>query len=349
MFGSRREFLAVTAASLSAASALAGAGDRPSTGMGVVLDSYAVRMRVGKNTGFGDPLKFLAFCRERRLGGVQLPIGVRDAEYVKKLRSMLDESGMYLEGSIRPPRDKTDAERFDVELATASAAGATVVRTVMLGGRRYETFRKAEDYHAFKERARQSLEIAEPIVARRKVRLAVENHKDFRTRELTEVMRHLGSEYIGVCVDTGNNLALLEEPAETINELAPFALSCHFKDMAVEESSNGFLLAEVPLGEGFLDLKTIMQTLRRARPQVRFNLEMITRDPLSIPCLTDTYWATFGDVPGRDLARSLTLVRQRARKERLPRVSSLALEQQLSAEDRNVQLSIKFARERLEL
>src|SRR5262249_27460546 len=158
-------------------------------------------------TGFGDPLKFLTFCRERRLGGIQLPIGVRDAEYVKKLRSMLDESGMYLEGSVRPPRDKTDAERFGAELATASAAGVTVVRTVMLGGRRYETFRRAEEYRAFKDRALRSLEIAEPIVARLKVRLAVENHKDYRTQELAELMRHLGSEYIGVCVDTGNNLA----------------------------------------------------------------------------------------------------------------------------------------------
>jgi len=162
-------------------------------------------------------------------------------------------------------------------------------------------------------------------------------------------MRHLGSEHIGVCVDTGNNLALLEEPAETIKELAPWAFSCHLKDMSVEESSNGFLLAEVPLGDGFLDLKAIVQMLRRARPQIRFNLEMITRDPLSIPCLADAYWATFGEVPGRDLARSLSLVRQHARKERLPRISSLALEQQLSAEERNVQRSVEFARERLEL
>jgi len=33
----------------------------------------------------------------------------------------------------------------------------------------------------------------------------------------------------------------------------------------------------------------------------------------------------------------------------LPRISSLALEQQLSAEERNVQRSVEFARERLEL
>src|SRR6516225_543695 len=63
MFGNRREFLAATAAGLSA-SAFAGDSGKPSTAMGVVLDSYAVRMRVGKSSGFSDPLKFVAFCRE---------------------------------------------------------------------------------------------------------------------------------------------------------------------------------------------------------------------------------------------------------------------------------------------
>jgi sugar phosphate isomerase/epimerase len=218
----------------------------------------------------------------------------------------------------------------------------------MLSGRRYETFKKAEEYRAFKERSRRSLEMAEPIVARLKMRLAIENHKDYRADELVEVMRHLSSEYVGVCVDTGNNLALLDDPMQTVKELAPYALTCHFKDMAVEESPNGFYLAEVPLGEGFLDLKEMVRVLRQARPDIRFNLEMITRDPLSIPCLTDGYWATLGDVSGRDLARTLALVRRQARKERLPRVAGLRLDEQLATEEANVRRSMAFARDRLQ-
>ena len=69
--------------------------------------------------------------------------------------------------------------------------------------------------------------------------------------------------------------------------------------MAVAEYDEGFLLAEVPLGEGFLDLPKMIALLREARPDIRFNLEMITRDPLRIPCLTDQYWATSANVPGR--------------------------------------------------
>jgi len=70
----------------------------------------------------------------------------------------------------------------------------------------------------------------------------------------------------------------------------------------VAEYPDGFLLAEVPLGEGFVDLPRIARMLRRARPDIHLNLEMITRDPLRIPCLTDYYWATLEKVPARELA-----------------------------------------------
>ena len=45
---------------------------------------------------------------------------------------------------------------------------------------------------------------------------------------------------------------------------------------------------------------------------------MITRDPLSVPCITDRYWATFADLPARELARTLALVRAHPPREPLP-------------------------------
>ena len=50
---------------------------------------------------------------------------------------------MYLEGIVALPRDEADLDRFEAEIRTAKRAGATVVRTVMLSGRRYETFDSA--------------------------------------------------------------------------------------------------------------------------------------------------------------------------------------------------------------
>ena len=337
----RRQFLAASAALFAG---IGRADEVKKSPLGVVIHSYPVRSR---DRGFADPLNFLNFCRERGAAGVQLPLGMLSADRARELRSAAETHGMYVEGSIRPPKDRTDVERFENEIATSKACGATVVRTVMLGGRRYETFRAAKDFTAFATQALASLRLAEPVVAKHKVTLAVENHKDFRTDELVGVMKAVSSEYVGVCVDTGNSIALLERPTDTATELAPWAAACHLKDMGVEDSSDGFLLAEVPLGDGFLDLKGIVSTLRKARPGVRLSLEMITRDPLRIPCLTDDYWATLGKVPGRDLARVLALVKKHAAKEPLLRPGKLSADERRDVEDRNVRRCLDYAREKL--
>ena len=118
------------------------------------------------------------------------------------------------------------------------------------------------------------------MVARHGVRLAVENHKDWRADELIALLKRLGNDHVGVCLDTGNSIALLEDPMDVVEALAPWAFTTHFKDMGLEEYRDGFLLAEVPLGTGVLDLPRVVRTLRAAAPDLHFNIEMITRDPL---------------------------------------------------------------------
>jgi sugar phosphate isomerase/epimerase len=163
------------------------------------------------------------------------------------------------------------------------------------------------------------------------------------------LLRRASSAQIGVCVDTGNSIALMEDPMEVVEAYAPWAFSTHLKDMGVEEYADGFLLAEVPLGTGFLDLPKIVEILRRARPEIHFNLEMITRDPLKIPCLTKKYWATLANLSGQHLAEMLHLVRTHAAKQPLPRVGGLSREEKLRMEDENVRRSLNYARERLQL
>ena len=310
--------------------------------MGIVIHSYSLRR-------FTDPLDFLEHCHARGAGGIQIPIGVRDDTYTMKLRQELENKRMYLEGSIRLPRDRADLDRFASEVHSAKQCGATVLRTVMLNGRRYEVFDSAERFRRFAETSWQSLILAKPVIERHEMRLAIENHKDWRTDELLDLLHRAASPYIGVCVDTGNSIALLEDPLKVVEAYAPWAFSTHIKDMGVEEYADGFLLAEVPLGGGFLDLPKIIEKLRRARPEVRFNLEMMTRDPLKIPCLTEKYWATFANLPGRDLADTLRLVRAHAAKESLPRISGLGREEKLQKEDENVRRSLSFARQHLAL
>ena len=172
------------------------------------------------------------------------------------------------------------------------------------------------------------------MVARHGILLAVENHKDWRADELLAILKRVGNDHVGVCLDTGNSVALLEDPMDVIEALAPGPFTTHFKDMGLDEYRDGFLLAEVPLGSGVLDLPRAVRILRAARPEIRFNIEMITRDPLRVPCLAEKYWATFPDLPGRHLARTLSLVRDHPPSRPLPRISQLPRDEQLRAEDR---------------
>ena len=67
-----------------------------------------------------------------------------------------------------------------------------------------------------------------------------------------------------------------------------------------------------------------------------------------MPCLTDKYWATFGAVGGRDLARTLAEVR-RAPKQPLPRTAGKPVGAGLAAEEENVRKCFAYAREKLGL
>ena len=75
---------------------------------------------------------------------------------------------------------------------------------------------------------------------------------------------------------------------------------------------------------------------------------MITRDPLKVPCLTPKYWSTLENIPGRRLAEMIALVRSKAGKKPLPRISELSKEERLQREDDNVKQCLRYAREKLE-
>ncbi|MCS6866494.1 MAG: sugar phosphate isomerase/epimerase family protein [Gemmataceae bacterium] len=336
----RREFVASVPLGVAVAPRAVAADKWPRVPLGLLIYSYGIRARAEKDKGLADPLRFLHFAHERGANAIQIPLGAQSPAEARTLRRVAEKADMALEGIVAPPTDDHAAlERFTAELATAHNCGATVVRTVLLAGRRYETFTQASDYTAFVQRAQAMLQRAEPVAKKHKVHLAVENHKDFRTEELLELLKAISSEFVGVCIDTGNNLALLEEAPATIAALAPYGRTVHLKDMAVEEAPDGFRLAEVPLGQGVLDLPALIATIRKAQPKIRFHLEMITRDPLSIPCLTEKYWATLERVSGRALARMLAFVRQNTRPEPLPRISSRRLQEQLEVEEANVRAS----------
>ena len=136
----RREMLASCAAAVPALGSLAepsAAANPRKERLGIVADSFANRRAAerARAGGFTDPRVFLDHCHALGAGGMQLDLGARDRSYSALLRAKVEEYQMYLEGSIRLPRDRADVERFAREVDTAREAGASGPHTVAAPGR----------------------------------------------------------------------------------------------------------------------------------------------------------------------------------------------------------------------
>ena len=296
---------------------------------------------------FTDSLQMIEHCSSAGFGGVQFSVSGWDATYAKKVKEKVEELELFFEGQIRLPKDDSDLQRFTAEVSAAKQAGADILRTVCLSGRRYETFDTMSAFQEFRIKSINSLMLAEPVVRKFGVKLAVENHKDWRIIEMIERLNIIDSEWVGVTLDTGNNISLLEDPMEVVEALAPYAFTVHLKDMAIEEYEDGFLMAEINLGEGFLDLDKMISIIKEHNPDIRFNLEMITRDPLTIPCLSEGYWATFDDLPASELAGFLYKMKKEESSTPLMVVSKNPADEILALEIANNNACLKYARQRL--
>ena len=302
-----------------------------------------------------DTYEFLEHCHALGAPGIQAGVhGDISGEAttradVSRIRRRAEQLEMWIEAMVPLPRG-TNITLFEQALKDARDVGAVALRAACLGTRRYETFGTIEAWQQHVKNSKQSIAAAIPLLEKYKIPLGLENHKDWTTDEMAALMQQYSSEYFGVCLDFGNNISLLDsDPMATIEKLAPYVVTTHLKDMAVDTDNDGFLMSEVLLGEGYLDLPRAVGIVRQMRPDARCSLEMITRDPLKVPCLTDKYWTTFPDKSGLDLARTLRFVANHQSPKPLPRISHLSRSEQLTLENQNVIACMKYAQQNLGL
>jgi sugar phosphate isomerase/epimerase len=347
----RREFL-VSAAALTLGPGRAAPAPATRSRFGIAYTSFAIRMLQGRDvlragTARGLPAEaFVELVRSFGGSGCQMDLSQLDATQtteLRRVREALEKHALFLELSV-PASALEDPEAFARAAAVARELGTTRLRVALLSGRRYESFHRMEDWRAFEKRWRSALPRAAAWLEKAGFQAGIENHKDFGASELAEVLRSIGSPHLGACVDFGNNLSFLEEPMATVEALAPYAVTTHLKDMAVRTDERGFQLSEVPLGTGLLPLARMVEVLRKARPEVNFCLEMITRDPLEVPYLEDGYWVTYERRDPARVAAFKSAVLARASTAPLPRITGLTPEQMLAAEDANVRACVTYAR-----
>lgn len=339
----RRQFAVLAAAAPAAFSSLSAA---PRTAVGVGSASFHLRAGEERRRGeaqITEPMRFAEYCAELGAGGIQAQLPSNDTAYARKLRGFLEKNGMYFEASTQLPRSDSDLDAFRDTVRDAEQAGASVIRTVLFTGRRYEAFTDMAHYKEARAAAWKSVTLAEPFLRKRKMKIAIENHKDLTSEDLLLLIDRIQSEYVGVCVDMGNNYALMEDPVDISRAFAKFAYSCHIKDHVLKSYAKGFLLFDAQLGTGIINLPQVVSTLRQAQPNLKFTLETMTRDALEIPYLEDSFWTTIDDIPGRNLIRTLRTVRENEPKEDLPRISALPVEEQIKLEDDNVRAGLAYA------
>ena len=349
----RREALAALPM-FALAARLAAEGDR--SGMCLAYTSFAVRMLQGrdilKSTAAALPaMAMLDLCDQFGAGGAQIDwsqLESHDAGALASLRARAERSRIALELSV-PASCLESPQAYADMVRTATALGVRHVRIALLYGRRYESFKTRADWTAWHARWQATLTTMKPTIEGQPITIGIENHKDFHATELAALLRGLDSPKIGACFDFGNNLALLEEPRQTLEALAPFVVTTHLKDMAVRPAADGFELSEVPLGEGLLPLAEMIATLRAQRPDVPMCLEMLTRDPLVVPYKADRYWIALDHPSPEALAAFEQHVLAKAWTKELPHITGLAPADQVALEDEHLRRSMSYARNVLKL
>jgi 3-oxoisoapionate decarboxylase len=346
----RREMIGGAAAALLPLVAARADGGAQLKNMGGAPAGFPAHSRAARESG--QPFDFVGHCHNLGLGVVETRLTSTDPEAIRQFRDRVESYHMRAIVDTPLPRSDSDVPAYESNVKAAKEAGAVSMHTAMTQ-RRYEQFDTQEAFRKDFERCQATIARAEPVLRKYRMRLGIENHKGWRSAEQAAWLHRVSSEWVGVHFDFGNNVALCEDPSQTLHNLLPFIVACHLKDMAVEPYEDGFLLSEVPLGEGFLDIPGMVAAVQAKDPNTPFDLEMITRDPLKIPVFTDKYWVTFDDtfspLPGRDLAHTLELVRKHPPQAPPPRTSGLAPAAYLKLEDDCVGKSIEYARQRLNL
>jgi len=102
-----------------------------------------------------------------------------------------------------------------------------------------------------------------PELRSRKIRLAIENHDRLKAREFEEIIRSVGNEWVGICLDSVNSMGAGEGFGTVSEILIPYTINLHIKDFIIFRVSHkmGFVIEGRPAGQGILNISRLVSTL----------------------------------------------------------------------------------------
>jgi sugar phosphate isomerase/epimerase len=204
---------------------------------------------------------------------------------------------------------KIDPEAFRRAIPQAKALGATTIRCVISGilcGDRRPLGGLA-GWRQHLQQTAQHLKQIMPLAERHGVRIGVENHQDATSADLVWLCEEVGSPNLGVTLDTGNPLAVAEDPVEFAERILPYLVHVHLKDYRMAATESGYRLFHCAIGDGVVDFPALFRLFQR-KPDVRTHIEMAALGERHIRILEEEYWANLD--PQRTIAAVLPVLRR---------------------------------------
>jgi 3-oxoisoapionate decarboxylase len=247
--------------------------------MKVGIDSYCYHRFFGevypdqkppaKNMTMQD---FLVRARELKVDGVSLescffPPKV-DQKWYKDLKAQLDEyklDRVYAWGhpdGLERGKNFAAYDEMVAGIPHAKEIGADVMRVVG-SSLMFRHEPHAPQVKALVKMFKKAVKVAKDY----QIKLAVENHIDFTSDEILQMLEMVDSEYFGLNFDTGNFLRLLDDPIKGMEKLASYVLATHVKDLMPDKTArptDWHFFAGVPVGKGLIDNQALAELLSKA-------------------------------------------------------------------------------------
>ena len=297
----RREFVALAAVSTLPAMS----PSTPNVKLGI--DLFSIRSEPW--TAF----QFLDYCAAQRVQVVHFSeirfLGSLDPAHLAKVRSHAQELGLQLEigmKSICPtskmfdPSQGTAEQQLTRMIDAAKVIGSSIVRCVLGSA----DDRKPGPIEARIDDTSQVLRNVRSKALDSGIRIAIENHAgDMQARELKTLIEQGGSDFVGVCLDSGNPLWTMEDPHLTLETLHPYVLTSHIRDSAVWNVPEGAAVTWVEMGRGNVDIDSFVRKYIELCPGKALSLESIVFGPKILPYRDRTFWDQYRNMPAWEFER----------------------------------------------
>ena len=95
----------------------------------------------------------------------------------------------------------------------------------------------------------------------RSIILALENYERLSVKDFARIIEKVGSDNVGICLDTVNSIGAGEGIETTVATLGPMTVNLHIKEFIVRrlEHNLGFMVEGAPAGEGMLNISWLLQ------------------------------------------------------------------------------------------